>query len=269
MAIFNGKRKNGQTPDGFVVEAENLSKDLQMGQVMVHALRGVSLAVRRGEFLSIIGPSGSGKSTLLGLIGGLDSPTGGTVVIDGVDITQLSERALTRIRNEKIGFVFQFFNLVPTLTALENVALPVQFARRRVFNPTKRAKDLLAMLNLEDRINHRPNQLSGGEQQRVAIARALANNPPLLLCDEPTGNLDSASGALVLSALHDVQQSLSTTVILVTHDMHVASQTERVIALVDGQIADEIDPRSTAQLAAVQMIKNKRTSGELAPVVGS
>jgi putative ABC transport system ATP-binding protein len=268
MAIANGKRKNGQFPNGFVVEAADLSKDLQMGQVTVRALRGVSLVVRRGEFLSIIGPSGSGKSTLLGLIGGLDNPTAGSVVIDGVDITRLSERALTRVRNEKIGFVFQFFNLVPTLTALENVALPVQFARRRTANPTQRAKDLLAMLDLEDRFNHRPSQLSGGEQQRVAIARALANNPPLLLCDEPTGNLDSFSGALVLSALRDVQQSLSTTVILVTHDMNVASQTERVVALVDGRIADEIDPRSSTQLAAVQMIKDKHTSTELVAVKG-
>jgi putative ABC transport system ATP-binding protein len=266
MATGSGKRNNGRS--GFVVEATHLSKDLQMGQVTVHALRGVSLVVQRGEFLSIIGPSGSGKSTLLGLIGGLDSPTAGSVMIDGVDITRLSERALTRVRNEKIGFVFQFFNLVPTLTALENVALPVRFARQRGFNPTKRAKDLLAMLDLEDRFNHRPNQLSGGEQQRVAIARALANNPPLLLCDEPTGNLDTVSGALVLNALRDVQQSLSTTVILVTHDMNVASQTERVVALVDGKIADEIDPRSSAQLAAVQMIKNKRASGELAAVKG-
>jgi putative ABC transport system ATP-binding protein len=265
MAIANSRRENGRSPNGFVVEAANLSKDLQMGQVTVHALRGVSLAVRRGEFLGIIGPSGSGKSTLLGLIGGLDSPTAGTVVVDGVDITRLSERALTRVRNEKIGFVFQFFNLVPTLTALENVALPVQFARQRVFDPTQRAKDLLAMLNLEDRINHRPNQLSGGEQQRVAIARALANNPPLLLCDEPTGNLDTASGALVMDALRNVQQTLNTTVILVTHDMNVASQMDRVITLVDGRIADEIDPRSTAQLAAVQMIKNKRESGEISP----
>jgi len=269
MDIVNSGRKNGHSPNGFVVEAANLSKDLPMGQVTVRALRGVSLTVRRGEFLSIVGPSGSGKSTLLGLLGGLDSPTTGAVVIDGVDITRLSERALTRVRNEKIGFVFQFFNLVPTLTALENVALPVQFARRRAFNPTQRAKDLLTMLNLGDRINHRPNQLSGGEQQRVAIARALANNPPLLLCDEPTGNLDTASGALVLSALRDVQQTLNTTVILVTHDMNVAAQTERVVALVDGRIADEIDPRSAAQPAAVEIINTRRETGEMAAVKGS
>lgn len=261
MSLFGNGQKKSQSSNGTVVEIRDLRKDLQMGQVTVHALRGASMAVKRGEFLSIIGPSGSGKSTLLGLIGGLDTPTAGTVVIDGIDITRLNERALTRIRNEKIGFVFQFFNLVTTLTALENVALPIQFSRRRAFNPVKRAKELLTMLDLQDRMHHRPNQLSGGEQQRVAIARALANNPPLLLCDEPTGNLDSVSGALVMSALRDVQQALNTTVILVTHDMNVAAQTDRVIALVDGRIADDIDPRSSAQITAVQMLK--RRTGDL------
>jgi putative ABC transport system ATP-binding protein len=225
--------------NNYVVQTHDLRKDLQMGQVTVHALRGVTLSVERGEFVSIIGPSGSGKSTLLGLIGGLDSPTAGTVHIDGVDITDLSERALTRIRNEKIGFVFQFFNLVPTLTALENVALPIQFARKRQFNPTKRAKELLALLGLDDRTHHRPNQLSGGQQQRVAIARALANNPPLLLCDEPTGNLDSISSRLVMANLRDVQGELKTTVIIVTHDREVAGQADRIISLVDGRIAEE------------------------------
>ncbi|NDJ76952.1 MAG: ABC transporter ATP-binding protein [Chloroflexi bacterium] len=236
----------------YVVQAEDLGKDLQMGQVTVHALRKASFTVKKGEMLSIIGPSGSGKSTLLGLIGGLDSPTRGRVVIDGVDITQLDERALTRIRNEKIGFVFQFFNLVPTLTALENVALPVQFARNRQFNPARRAAELLTMLELQDRLHHRPNQLSGGEQQRVAIARALANNPPLLMCDEPTGNLDTVSGALVLDALREINRTTQTTMIIVTHDLNVAAQTDRVIALVDGQIAREIDPTSTAEMAAVR-----------------
>jgi putative ABC transport system ATP-binding protein len=225
--------------NNYVVQTHDLRKDLQMGQVTVHALRGVTLGVKRGEFVSIIGPSGSGKSTLLGLIGGLDSPTSGTVHIDGVDITNLSERALTRIRNEKIGFVFQFFNLVPTLTALENVALPIQFSRKRRFNAHKRAKELLALLGLEDRTHHRPNQLSGGQQQRVAIARALANNPPLLLCDEPTGNLDSISSRLVMANLREVQGELKTTVIIVTHDHEVAGQADRIISLVDGRVADE------------------------------
>jgi putative ABC transport system ATP-binding protein len=157
-------------------------------------------------------------------------------VIDGVDITELDERALTRTRNEKIGFVFQFFNLIPTLTAEENVALPVQFARQRQFSPASRAEELLGLLQMGDRIQHRPHQLSGGEQQRVAIARALANEPSLLLCDEPTGNLDTVSGELVLGALRLVREKLNTTIIVVTHDMQVASSADRVVALVDGRI---------------------------------
>ncbi|HLA44802.1 MAG TPA: ABC transporter ATP-binding protein [Aggregatilineales bacterium] len=223
----------------YVVETRNVRKELQMGQVTVHALRGVTLQVERAEFLSIIGPSGSGKSTLLGVIGGLDTPTSGEVLIDGEDITNLSERALTRIRNEKIGFVFQFFNLIPTLTAQENVALPIQFARKRNFNPAKRAKELLELLDLEDRMHHRPNQLSGGQQQRVAIARSLANNPSLLLCDEPTGNLDTVSSGLVMAKLREVQSELKTTVIIVTHDMGIARQADRMISLVDGTVLED------------------------------
>ena len=250
----------------YVVRTENLRKDLKMGEVVVHAVRGVSLTVEAGEFLGIIGPSGSGKSTLLGLIGGLDTPTDGRVFIDGEDITNLSERALTRVRNEKIGFIFQFFNLVPTLTALENVALPVQFARNRQFNPAKRAEELLTLLGLGDRMKHRPSQLSGGQQQRVALARALANNPPLLLCDEPTGNLDSESSEVVMNALRDVQQKMGTTVIVVTHDMDVASQMDRLISLVDGHIAEDIDARSTAQMEAVRMLREKRKTDEMQAV---
>lgn len=250
----------------FVVQTFDLHKALAMGQVSVHALRGVSLQVKRGEFLSIIGPSGSGKSTLLGLVGGLDSPTRGQVLIDGVDITRLNERQLTRIRNEKIGFVFQFFNLIPTLSALENVALPIQFAARRQFNPMRRAKEVLDMLGLADRAHHRPNQLSGGQQQRVAIARALANRPPLLMCDEPSGNLDSAAGATVMQALRDAQQNLDTTIMMVTHDMSVASQADRVIALVDGQISSDTDPRSAAHFAALNALREKQAGGALAPM---
>jgi putative ABC transport system ATP-binding protein len=246
------------TNDQYVVRTVNVSKDLQMGQVTIHALRGVSISVNKGEFLSIIGPSGSGKSTLLGLIGGLDSPTSGQVFIDGVDITNMSERELTRIRNEKIGFVFQFFNLVPTLTALENVALPIRFSRKHQFDATQRAKELLTLLEMGDRMNHRPNQLSGGQQQRVAIARALANNPPLLMCDEPTGNLDTVSGALVMQALHDVNQEMGTTIVMVTHDMDVASQADRVVSLIDGRVADDVDPRSSAQMAAMKLLREER-----------
>lgn len=252
--------------NNLVVHTQDLRKDLKMGEVVVHAVRGVSLSVARGEFLGIIGPSGSGKSTLLGLIGGLDSPTAGRVWIDGVDITAMDERGLTRVRNEKIGFVFQFFNLVPTLSALENVALPVQFARQRKYAPRRRAQELLTMLGLGDRLGHRPAQLSGGQQQRVALARALANDPPLLLCDEPTGNLDTESSEVVLKALRDVQQQLGTTVIVVTHDMEVASQCDRVVALIDGKIASDIDARSTAQMSAIRLLKDKRATGELQPV---
>jgi putative ABC transport system ATP-binding protein len=249
-----------------VLRVEDLRKELKLGEVTVHALRGVSLTVTRGEFMGIVGPSGSGKSTLLGLIGGLDTPTGGKVYIDSIDITDMNERALTRIRNEKIGFVFQFFNLIPTLTALENVALPMQFSARHRGNATRKAKELLEMLGLGDRLDHRPTQLSGGQQQRVAIARALANDPPLILCDEPTGSLDSEASATVMKALRDVQRSTQTTVIIVTHDADVASQLDRLITLVDGRIASDADPRSTAQQAAVQVLKDKRATGELGAV---
>ncbi|MDX1994889.1 MAG: ABC transporter ATP-binding protein [bacterium] len=246
-----------------VLGVENVTKSLKNGEVTVNILRGISLEVTRGEFMGIIGPSGSGKSTLLGLIGGLDTPTTGQVFIDGIDITNLNERALTRVRNEKIGFVFQFFNLIPTLTAVENVALPVQFSRKNKQNPEKRAKELLEMLGLGERFHHRPTQLSGGQQQRVAIARALANNPPLLLADEPTGSLDTESGDIVLEALRRVQQETNTTVIIVTHDMTVASACDRIVSLVDGRIASDVDPRNTAQLTAMQMLKDKRATGEL------
>jgi putative ABC transport system ATP-binding protein len=246
-----------------ILQVIDLHKELKVGEVTVQAVRNVSLKVTQGEFLSVTGPSGSGKSTLLGLIGGLDSPTAGKVFVDGVDITRLNERALTRIRNEKIGFVFQFFNLIPTLTAFENVALPIQFARQRKFSPHKRAKELLEMFGLGDRLHHRPSQLSGGQQQRVAVARAMANNPPLLLCDEPTGSLDTEASETVMQALRNVQRQMNTTVIIVTHSMDVASQMDRLITLVDGQIARDTDPRTVAQVMAVNMLKEKRATGEM------
>jgi putative ABC transport system ATP-binding protein len=201
----------------------------------------VDLVIHGKEMVGIVGPSGSGKSTLLGLIGGLDTPTTGRIEIDGVDITNMSEGRLTEVRNEKIGFVFQFFNLIPTLTALENVALPIQFAQKPKFNPEKRAKELLDLLGLSDRLNHRPMELSGGQQQRVAIARALANNPPLLLADEPTGNLDSEASSIVLQALRDVWQETGTTIVLVTHSRELAGQMGRVLELVDGRIINKAE----------------------------
>ncbi len=219
-----------------VIEARAVTRDLKLGTHVVHALRGVNLEIHRNEMISIIGPSGSGKSTLLGIIGGLDSPTSGTIAIDGVDVTRMNEGDLTDIRNQKIGFVFQFFNLIPTLTALENVALPIEFAQVRRHKPFKRAQDLLEMLGLGSRLHHRPNELSGGQQQRVAIARALANDPPILLADEPTGNLDSQSGEAVLEALSTIRDENGTTVVLVTHDQSLASRMDRVLSLVDGVI---------------------------------
>ncbi|RMF77788.1 MAG: ABC transporter ATP-binding protein [Chloroflexi bacterium] len=226
------------TTQKMVIQAQGVTKELKLGKHTIHALRGIDLAILDGEIVSIVGPSGSGKSTLLGLIGGLDTPTRGTIVIDGVDITRMNEDQLTEIRNEKIGFIFQFFNLIPTLTALENVALPIQFARKRNFNPNKRAKELLDLLGLGDRMNHRPAELSGGQQQRVAIARALANNPPLLLADEPTGNLDTESGVRVVEALQTIRAESGTTVVIVTHNQDLTTYTDRVLTLIDGMIQD-------------------------------
>ncbi len=221
-----------------VIRTRGLEKELPLGSYTIRALRGVDLDIYAGEMVGIVGPSGSGKSTLLGLIGGLDTPTRGRIEIDGVDITRMSEDQLTEIRNEKIGFIFQFFNLIPTLTALENVSLPVQFARKRQFHPEKRAKELLTMLGMKDRMRHRPAELSGGQQQRVAIARALANNPPLILADEPTGNLDTESGAMVMDTLETIRRDSGTTVVIVTHDPQLARRADRIITLVDGQIVN-------------------------------
>ncbi len=224
-------------PESPVIEVLQLCKEFDLDGERVEAVRDASFVVQRGELLALTGPSGSGKSTLLGLLGGLDTPTSGRILLDGVDISRLNERQLTAVRNAKIGFVFQFFNLIPTLTALENVALPIHFASRRRHDPNRRARELLQRLGLGDRLAHRPAQLSGGQQQRVAIARALANNPPLLLADEPTGNLNTETGDLVLAALKQVRADFGTTVIVVTHAERVAEWADRVLHLVDGRIA--------------------------------
>jgi len=235
-----------------VIDVQQVTKELKLGQHTVHALRGVNMTINQGEMVGIVGPSGSGKSTLLGIIGGLDTPTKGKIYIDGVDISRMNEDKLTEIRNEKIGFIFQFFNLIPTLTAVENVALPIQFARKTGFNPTRRAKELLDLLGLGDRKNHLPSQLSGGQQQRVAIARALANEPPLLLADEPTGNLDSESSATVLQALDEVQSKMGTTVVIVTHDLKLAQRTDRVLVLKDGLVVDGYEKQKHPQSQEIE-----------------
>ncbi len=219
-----------------VIEVRDLRKTFKLGDQTVHAVDGVSFTVNRGEIIGIVGPSGSGKSTLLGLLGGLDTSDEGNVSLDGVAISRLNERALTNIRNEKLGFVFQFFNLIPNLTALENVALPIEFAHKAQFKPQQRATELLTHLGWGDRMRHRPNQLSGGQQQRVAIARALANNPPILLADEPTGNLNTEASELVIATLRQARQDFGTTVVIVTHDPDVAHVTDRTLTLIDGRI---------------------------------
>lgn len=233
--------QNGSRPTA-ILRARDLTKDLSLGAEVIHAVRGVTLDIHRGERVSIIGPSGSGKSTLLGLLGGLDSPTKGMIEIDGVDISRLSEGRLTEIRNEKIGFVFQFFNLVPTLTALENVMLPLEFARRRQFNPRKRAKDLLGQLGLGDRLRHRPAQLSGGQQQRVAIARSLAMNPKIMLFDEPTSALDPEMIKEVLDVMLDLARE-GMTMVVVSHEMGFArAAATRAIFMDRGEIVEEGAP---------------------------
>ena len=223
-----------------VVRATEISKEFRTGKVVVRALRGVSLEIEAGEMVAIVGPSGSGKSTLLGLLGGLDTPTSGRVEVDSLDITDMNESQLADVRSVKIGFVFQTFNLIPTLTALENVALPAQFARSRSkVKPTRRARELLTTVGLGDRLKHRPAELSGGEQQRVALARAMVNQPALILADEPTGNLDSATGEEVLRLLRRLCDESGQTVIMVTHDPRVATYADRVVFLQDGRIVEE------------------------------
>lgn len=219
----------------WLIEAEDLTKVYLMGEVEVHALRGVSLRVAPGEVISIMGPSGSGKSTLMNIIGCLDRPTNGTYRLKGQLIYDLSDDQLAEIRNRMVGFVFQTFNLLGRQTALANVELPMRYAG--VTNGRrKRAIEALKAVGLGDRIRHRPNELSGGEQQRVAIARALVNNPAIILADEPTGNLDSKSGEEVMDILLGLNEKYGTTLVFVTHDPEIAVHTQRVIMLKDGRV---------------------------------
>ncbi len=226
-----------------MIELRGVSKTVESGGQPLTILHPLDLVVPAGQLLSVVGPSGSGKSTLLGLIAGLDAPTTGAILIDGVDITALDEDRLARLRGEKIGFVFQFFHLIPSLSAFENVLVPLEIAG------TARAADktqvLLDEVGLTERGHHYPSQLSGGEQQRVAIARALANDPPILLADEPTGNLDTASGRHVVDLLLEVNRRRKTTVMIVTHDRELAARTEVTLALRDGK-TDAVDSAGMA-----------------------
>ena len=217
-----------------IIKAENLKKFYGKGDTQVKALNGVDLTVKRGEAISIMGPSGSGKTTLLNMLGALDKPTSGEVELDGIKISTVAEHSLHRIRREKIGFIFQAYYLIPTLDALENVLVPTIPLGKNTF--PQRAKELLKMVGLEERMYHRPSQLSGGEQQRVAIARALINNPSLLLADEPTGNLDSKTGGGIVKLLKDLNQEKGTTLVVVTHEPTIARQIGRTINLLDGKV---------------------------------
>jgi putative ABC transport system ATP-binding protein len=222
-----------------MIELDRVSKQFHAKR-NVTALDAVTLTIPRGEMVSIIGPSGSGKSTLLNLIGGLDRPSAGEVRIDGEALARLDDDALTRVRRDKIGFIFQFFNLLPTLSCLENVGLPLHlrgWTRRKV---DERARELLSLVQLGQRLSHLPDELSGGERQRVAIARALSVYPPILLADEPTGNLDTRTGAEILTLIRDLHARLASTVVIVTHDMKVAQSCARTISLRDGRVVADV-----------------------------
>jgi len=216
-----------------MIQLRGVSKTVSSGGRPLTILHPLDLTIASGQFLAVIGPSGSGKSTLLGLVAGLDAPTTGEILIDGVDIAKLSEDELARLRGAKIGFVFQMFHLVPSLTAFENISIPMEIAGRR--DAAARARHLLGEVGLDDRGHHYPSQLSGGEQQRVAIARALANDPPIILADEPTGNLDSTTGRLIMQLLLDVRRTRQTTMMLVTHDADLASLADSRLSLRDGR----------------------------------
>ena len=217
-----------------MIELINVEKTVRSGDEPLTILHALSLEIPDGEFVSIVGASGSGKSTLLGLIAGLDAPSAGQILIDGEDITRMNEDRLASLRSEKIGFVFQSFHLIPSLTALENVSIPMEIAGAR--DARKRAKELLESVELTARAHHYPSQLSGGEQQRVAIARAFANNPKILLADEPTGNLDSRNGRHIFDLMTELHRTIGTTLVLVTHDEELAGAAQRLIRLRDGKI---------------------------------
>ena len=225
------------TQKDIVVECINLRKSYILGEVRVDALRGINMKINRGEMVSIMGPSGCGKTTLLNIIGSLDNPSSGQVLLERNDISRASEQELTEIRRKSVGFIFQFYNLLPVLTALENVELPMLIAGIPKDERIKRATELLEKVDLLKRKDHKPDELSGGERQRVAIARALSNRPTILLADEPTGDLDTESGSSILNLLKDVNKTENQTLILVTHDSNIARQANRVFHIKDGMVS--------------------------------
>jgi putative ABC transport system ATP-binding protein len=240
-----------------VIEIRDITKVYRMGDVEVHALRGASLKIFPGEMVSIMGPSGSGKSTLMNVIGCLDQPTGGEYLLDGQDVSRLSEDELAAVRSRKIGFVFQSFNLLPRTTALQNVELPLIYAGGK--NRHERAISALERVGLGERVHHRPNELSGGQQQRVAIARALINNPAIILADEPTGNLDSKSGAEIMAIFQELNEKNGITIVFVTHEPDIAEHTRRVVRLRDGVVEEDapvLAPRRAGEVAYTRRVRD-------------
>jgi putative ABC transport system ATP-binding protein len=254
--------------DKVLIEARDITKIYQMGDMQVHALRGASLEVRLGELVAIMGPSGSGKSTLMNILGCLDQPSSGEYFLEGVEIDQLDDNQLAQIRGRKIGFVFQTFNLLSRTTALSNVELPLVYSGMGGRQRRKRAMDALDAVGLADRVHHRPNELSGGQQQRVAIARALINEPSIILADEPTGNLDSKSGAEIMAIFQHLNQVRGITIIFVTHEPEIAQHTRRIVSLADGRIVDDRpvrEPRIASDRAygvRVRDIVNRKAASE-------
>ncbi len=223
-----------------IIEMKDIVKNYYIGTPNeLHILKGISLTVQEGEFVAIVGASGSGKSTLMNMIGVLDRPTAGTYVLDGIPISKMTDNQLSDVRNKKIGFVFQTFNLIPRNNALKNVELPMLYAGLDRKKRTSRAKELLALVGMEDRMFHEPNELSGGQKQRVAIARAMANDPAILLADEPTGALDSTTGRMVMDLFHRVHEKDGKTIVLITHNPELAEETERVVTIRDGMVIDD------------------------------
>ena len=239
---------------GVIIEAVDLHKYYYMKGWIVKALQGVNLSIFRGEYLSIMGPSGSGKTTLFNMIGGLDRPTSGKVIVDGVDLSSLNDYDLAMFRCFKVGYVFQTFNLIPFLTALDNVMLPMVFAGLSVEERRRRAIELLNIVGLGDRLHHKPDELSGGQQQRVALARALANNPSILLADEPTGNLDLATGFKIVSLMKDLNVKNGITVVCATHDMKILGVSDRIAWIRDGVI-ERIEPRRTVEITFEELFE--------------
>lgn len=226
----------GEQDNQVLIELRDICRDFQMGSVVIHALRNVNLNIKKGEYISLIGPSGSGKSTLLNLIGGLIRPTSGQIIVEGIDISTLSDREMAVYRQKKVGFIFQSFNLIPTLTALQNVEFPLIFAGIPPRERLEKATEALKIVGLEERMGHNPTELSGGETQRVSIARALVAGPEILLADEPTGNLDSETGREIISFIQKLNRDMGQTLIVVTHDRNISEYAQRRAYLLDGQI---------------------------------